>query len=662
MSLSAYAQFTDSVRLHHPWMELRDSTNPLTLDEVQIGHKVDEDLTYHEHSAGTRLEAHLQRSPGIELISRGNFGKEVVMRGMNTDRVQITIDGMPVRNACIGKMDPATSYVESNNLEKMEVGAGGDGLQLSGNTGGNLNFQTLDPRLGSPLFYGNAGFKYETNGAGQVASLQSGWRQEQWGVLVNGTYHRRNDYRAGDATMVQHSQYRKINMALAGKWKVKENQVIDADVIIDEAWNVGYPALPMDAPKASAQIGSMEWKVYEPAKQLNWWKLKLFANSVYHVMDNFSRDQYSMRMTMPGKTTVTGARWQMQWEKASHTLDLQAEAARHTCTASMTMFPENEREMHLLTWPAIHRYNSAAYANYTWQHQRHRLAAGGRFEGAATFANEQAGIDQWEGLGADIAGTEYRLSGGAHVQYSYQLFGNWQAFAKAAYLNRLPNVSEQYGLYVYNALDNYAYLGNPALQNEQSLQGSAGVAGSGPRWQLKSEVYYNCFSHYITARINQAYGPLSAAHHGVKQYINLPSATMAGAEASATWLVADNWIFHNTLSYVWGAGSDGMPLAQLPPLTASLGVKFKYQKGFLSTSARSAAPQHRVNALAGEDASPGFIVWHAATGYEWEIANHRLQAHLQVQNITNAHYHHHLDWNNVPQPGRNFSLELNWKF
>ena len=65
------------------------------------------------------------------LLSRANFAQEPVIRGLSGGQIGLVIDGMPVIGACVDKMDPSTSYVEADNLQRLELSKGGFDLTNS---------------------------------------------------------------------------------------------------------------------------------------------------------------------------------------------------------------------------------------------------------------------------------------------------------------------------------------------------------------------------------------------------------------------------------------------------------------------------------------------------------------------------------------------------
>ena len=81
--------------------------------------------------AGVKLscsvDEYLATSDNISFIKRGAYAWEPMLNNMNTERSSITIEGMHIFGACTDKMDPVTSYVETNNLSKIDIHSGQEG-------------------------------------------------------------------------------------------------------------------------------------------------------------------------------------------------------------------------------------------------------------------------------------------------------------------------------------------------------------------------------------------------------------------------------------------------------------------------------------------------------------------------------------------------------
>jgi iron complex outermembrane receptor protein len=70
--------------------------------------------------------------------------------------------------------------------------------------------------------------------------------------------------------------------------------------------------------------------------------------------------------------------------------------------------------------------------------------------------------------------------------------------------------------------------------------------------------------------------------------------------------------------------------------------------------------QNRYNNEFGEDATPAFAVY--AIRLQREVRSHGLLVACGIENILDKHYHAHLDWGNIPRPGRNFYLNFSYRF
>ncbi|HVZ97790.1 MAG TPA: TonB-dependent receptor plug domain-containing protein [Chitinophagaceae bacterium] len=98
------------------------------------------DFYGHRYDGQARTERLLDNISGINLISRGNFAQEPVLRGMSGGQVNITLNGMHIFGACTDRMDPVTSYVEPNNMKSVQVCSGPCFSSCGTAMGGGMNF------------------------------------------------------------------------------------------------------------------------------------------------------------------------------------------------------------------------------------------------------------------------------------------------------------------------------------------------------------------------------------------------------------------------------------------------------------------------------------------------------------------------------------------
>src|SRR5690606_30241220 len=96
---------------------LPDSTRTLDEDNVTVSKSpMNTDI-----KMAVSVDEYLASSENISFIKRGAYAWEPLLNNMSAERSTITIDGMHVFGACTDKMDPITTYVESNNLQAVDI-------------------------------------------------------------------------------------------------------------------------------------------------------------------------------------------------------------------------------------------------------------------------------------------------------------------------------------------------------------------------------------------------------------------------------------------------------------------------------------------------------------------------------------------------------------
>ena len=131
-----------------------DSLKVVSLDEIILSTPVSINnghLYSSKKDGQTRTEILLDAIPGVSILSRGNFAQEPVIRGMAGSQINILVDGMRIYGACTDRMDPASSYVEPNNLRRIKINHG-PGFETGHSLGGGINFELLKPEAISAAF------------------------------------------------------------------------------------------------------------------------------------------------------------------------------------------------------------------------------------------------------------------------------------------------------------------------------------------------------------------------------------------------------------------------------------------------------------------------------------------------------------------------------
>ena len=119
--------------------------------------------------------------------------------------------------------------------------------------------------------------------------------------------------------------------------------------------------------------------------------------------------------------------------------------------------------------------------------------------------------------------------------------------------------------------------------------------------------------------------------------------------------------------YVYGFNLDeNLPLPFMPPLSALARWRAEWHIHFLGSEDwnteiryRATAAQNQVDR--NERSTPGYSLLHLAIGNEWSINESKLGLRFEVRNLLDQAYLQHLSryrYLNLPEPGRNFTLQL----
>jgi iron complex outermembrane recepter protein len=609
-------------------------------------------------------DALLTANSRVSLIRRGNYAMEPVLNGMASDRVNLTIDGMKIFGACTDKMDPVTSYVEPNNMKSITVQHGASGSMYGPSMGGSVNMETSGAQLNAANRLSGelgAGFQSAASGANGLMSLNYG--RKRWAVRVNGLYRRAENYRAGGGATVNFSQFEKWNGALSAKFMATERDMLRFDLIMDEAYNVGYPALPMDVLHAKARIYGLTYTHFPVAEWFEQLETKLYANEVAHSMDDTRRPNVVMHMDMPGSTRTYGGYMDGRLRFGKHAAVIRLDGFHSNARAEMTMYPVNEAPMFMLTWPDVDRLNLGLFLqDHIRFNERRSLGINARVEYTGSAIMDEFGVRQASIFHQNADIPDHRLLKNASISYQEKLKAGPTLFATIGYAERAPSITEQYGFYIFNAYDGFDHVGNRDVLTEKALQADAGVRWERKKFTVNVSGFYYYMMDYILAAMDSSMDAMTIGANGVKVTENLPSAMMAGANMELNCRPWKFLHFGSTLSYTYGSAKDGAPLPLVPPLRTMVTARYIYGKGWLQLECEMNAPQNRTSPAFGERTTPAYGLLNLRAGHEFRIGAYGLSLSGGVENLLDTHYRNHLDWGGIPRPGINGYLNVSFSF
>jgi iron complex outermembrane receptor protein len=606
----------------------------------------------------------LAKNGRIEMIKRGGFAFEPVLNGMASDRLNLTIDGMKIFGACTDKMDPVTSYVEPNNMKSVSVQHGSSGSMFGSSLGGSVNLETNGAIIKSnkPIS-GEVGVGFQSAALGANALFSLNYSRARWAIRANGVYRKFQNYRSGGGKEVQFTQFEKWNGAISAKYMPTDNDVIRFDFIIDEGYNIGYAALPMDVLFAKANIYGLTYQHYPSQTWFDKFEMKVYANTVTHAMDDTKRSNVPIHMDMPGWTKTFGGYADGRMKFGKHKLTARLDGYHTNARAEMTMYPNNEAPMFMLTWPDIDKLDFGLFLKDEVKFNIKRsLSYSVRLDYINTTVIDEFGVQQAAVFNQDVSDVDHRLLKNANISYIEILGKGFSGWLTGGYAERAPSVTEQYGFYIFNAYDGFDYIGYQDVKTEKSVQGDIGFQFESKRFKARATGFYYHIYDYILGGIDSTLDAMTIGANGVKVSRNLSWAYMTGGNLELSYSPLKVLTLANTSSYTYGNTFEGDPLPLVPPFKNVSSINWSHKRGFVQLECEAAANQPRINPEFGEMNTPAFAVLNVRASYFFPFGKKRLTLNGGVENMLDNNYRMHLDWGGIARPGVNGYLNVSFTF
>ncbi len=601
----------------------------------------------------------LSRMQSMSVIRRGSYGQETVIRGLNGGQINMTIDGMHLFGACTDKMDPPNIYIEPLNLKNIQVNTSVDEIATGSSLGGSVNMQLYDPVF-------SAAKKTSANVYGVYNSIASGvntgadfsFADTKNAVRISGVYRKQHDYEDGNGQTVLYSGYEKLNASLAYKRKLNNYASVKVDMLLDDGWNIGYPALPMDAGYASARIFAATYMQQLRKGFINDFQVKGYYNTIHHYMDDSRRADVTQHMDMPGKSDVTGITGQAIAKAfRNHSFNLKAEWYQNNAFASMTMYDQNS-SMYMLTLPDTRRNVISAALKDSWViDSLNSVFFTGNIDGAFINVVSEAGKNQLRVFDQQNF-QQQRLVWALNAAWQRKISKSWKTRIIIGKGERLPVNNELFGFYLFNRQDGYDYIGNDNLKNELSYNAELSAKFTSSKLEFNVSAFFNYIQNYILGITLHDVKPMTVNANGVKQFTNVDYAKLYGSEISVIYSPLCHLKFIHTSKLLWGSMQNGEYVPMISPYKATTSVYYSINNFSVSVENETAAAQHRYNTNYGEDFTKGFTLFNIKGDYHLQAGKVHFKIFGGVENLFNAVYHEHLDWGNINRPGRNLFAGL----
>ncbi|MFA9388365.1 MAG: TonB-dependent receptor plug domain-containing protein [Prolixibacteraceae bacterium] len=667
--------------------ETTDSIWKIDLDEVIISYsaplQTGDLVNFYKAGSFSSIDEVNSRLPGVSLIKRGAYAMEPQMHGFSAGQLNINIDGMKIFGACTDKMDPVTSYVETDNLESIALNHGTDGCESGSTIGGSMNLMLVEARRDSSnSFHLELGSGYETAARGKNLKMVGSIGRRRLAIRTVAVYRKYEPYTDGNGDVVPFTQFEKLNLNGNATYQFKHGSTLKADLIYDRAVNVGYPALPMDVGLARATIAGVEFRKAETKQGIKNLKAKVYYNTIYHLMDDSKRDSLYllanhssgktdsvyMRMDMPGWSDTGGTWISGEYRVKKHRLLFKAEDYFNLASAEMTMYMNNlsrpgEPPMYAETWPETFRNVAGIYLNDDIELARNiQLKLNFRFDFSYTKMLSEYGVQELSVFGYQADQPYWQPLVSSNMGIYYQPVKGVKMDVALGYGERLPTLGEQFGYYLYNAHDGYDYVGNPELRTEKAIQIKQSVSYSGKKLKVSWNNQLSRVNDFIFGETETEIPPMNLYASGLKMYQNLPSVLLFSSDFQLKMNLTKAFGLFSVLSYTYGANHMKEALPLIPPLNNLLALNYNWHGFTIQFENYTSLAQNRIDEAFGEKATPAFSIFNFRLNQVIPIGKGQLDWSLSVSNLMNTVYSEHLDWGNYYRQGRNLSMNLNYRF
>ncbi len=657
--LLAYESWLDSMKRENyiAWEVMLDDLE-ITDNEKKNGSIADHYRKYN----GRDIDQLLHCLPGVGMMRRGNFAGEPLLRGLNSDRYVVSVEGMRMFGACTDKMDPVASYIEPINLKSIDVSFGTQNNMAGAGTAGGLNFNLRKPVFNTERPYAaSADLIYNSVSNGFDQSVDVNVSKNKLAFRLSGVHRKAQNYLDGNGNEVRYSQFEKFNYIASLVYRVKEDQLLSFDFIGDDARDVGYPALPMDVAYAKAKMFGLSYLLPRIGYIKNP-EIKLYHNFVNHAMDDTNRDSVVMHMDMPGRTHTSGGFLKGDLFSGSKSqLAFKIDYFNTFARAEMTMFPNDsdQAEMFMLTWPNVRRQAAGLSMNFDQKmNDNWMFTTGLRWENTVSFISSDFGEQQLSVF--DKTGKSKRRNWlqNYHINFIWTPATSFESTLMLAYGERIPTISEQFGYYLYNVADNHDYVGDPDLKTEKNFHLEVRNEYKTSKLTISSALFAYLFRDYILGIYQPEYEAMTLGAEGVKMYENTKRATLFGGEVSSRYDLNSGSYFLMSLKYVYGRDFESDPLPQIPPLKVNLLYNLGIHGAYLTPEVEWSADQNRVSQKFNERKTNSYWLFNLRVNKEFFQNKTRFEINGGVENIFNVAYREHYDYGNILRPGRNFFVQI----
>lgn len=615
----------------------------------------------------------LNQIPVFSSIRKGgNYGFDPVFRGFKYDQLNVVLNGaQSATAACPNRMDPPTSQMAPNMVDRIEILKGPHALRYGAGFGGTINLIPSKLRFASdPDMYGRVSLGSESNGNILRGESRLGFSGPWYDVSLFASWSQGDDYTTGGGETVQ-AGFSRGSFGTQIGLKPASNQQLRVSAVYNRARDADFPALPMDLRDDDTWMFHARHDIQLHRSNLQSWNSTFYGSFVDHMMNNLLKplDPRMLNAETAATTYNYGGRTESVWrfgrDRVYAGADVRVEGADGTRVREFLMGPNAGRIFEDNAWQDGRIARTALFSEYQIHGEKFNYVLSGRLELNIADAGDPA--TEFMQVNAETRVTQANPGFSAGI---FRNFGNTlQTGFWLARVQRSGSLTERFINYFPVGQDPYEMLGNTRLEPEVNYQADLTV-----RWfaSERSSISVDLFGAYlqdhISSVIDNTIAPRLPASPGVRQFVNIDNAFKAGFEMDWMQQLVAGISHRASVAYTYGQDLDrNEPLPEIAPLDFRYTLMGSYLKGRLAPEVtfRYVSEQSRFSEEFGEKATGSFQLLDVNVGYQ---ITGGLSFHAGVGNLLDENYYEHLSRSvrgsiqPIHAPGRNVFANLNITF
>lgn len=610
----------------------------------------------------------LNRIPAFSSIRKsGNYGFDPVFRGFKYDQLNVVLNGaQSATAACPNRMDPATSQMAPNMMDRIEVLKGPYALRYGTGFGGTINFIPTKLRFtDKPEVYGRLSTGYESNGNIARSEGQIGISGGIYDLSLFGSWSQGDDYEAGNGNTVQ-SDFARGSFGGNLGLKVTSNQQVRLSATYNMARDADFPALGMDLREDDTWLFNARHDVHINGSNLQSWNTTVFGSFVNHLMDNLLKpiDPRMMNAETYAETFNYGGRTESVWHFGSGKLfagaDLRIEGAEGTRERTFLMGPNKGKVARDNAWQDGRIDKMGAFGEYHINTDALQFIFSGRLEYNTAIINDPT--EEFLAISSETEVDEFNP--GISVGIIKPIAVDLKAGLWLGRVQRSGSLTERFINYFAVGQDPYEMLGNPGLAPEVNNQIDLTFEWTNRNSSISIDVFAAYLQDYISSSIDTTLKTKLPTSPGVRRFTNIDEAYKTGFEFRWTQKLPLNLQSQLGIAYTYAEDLDrSEPLPEIPPLDLRFTLAGSYLSDKLSpeVSFRYVLEQDRISTEYGESITPAFTLLDVKIGYR---ITHYIRVNAGVNNLLDEAYYEHLNRSvsgttgAIFMPGRNLFANL----